>query len=328
MLHQAAGDQAREEANRQQPSLDAQRKLPSILHRDSGFNREIISTFVSTKRLGSGSFGEVDEVRETTTGDVYARKHIHIDDSRRSKELVEEEVKNEVRVMQTLRHLHIATVLFYLKEDTAYSIFMLPVADENLRQYMVSCSEQNYPVSLTKYFHQWIGCLLHALAFAHSLDIIHEDIKPSNILIKEKQPYLADFGFAKDFSGDDNSISDGSKPRGSPEYRAPEKLPSKARSRPADVFSLGCVYSEMITVCHGKSTEDYRVARQTAGSTAFRDCLTTVQKWLEQLERDKLSDVVIDEILWMIKGDPKERHEAKEVLKFLKAEPAFFCVER
>ena len=328
MLHQAAEDEAREEANREQPSLDAQRGLPDLLHRNSGFNREIKSTFVSIKPLGGGSFGDVDEVRELTTGASYARKHIHIDEDRgRSEEQVEKEVKKEVGAMQKLRHLHIATVLFYLKEEKAYSIFMLPVAHCNLRQYMVRCSEEDYPVGLTKYFHPWFGCLLDALAFAHKLKIKHQDIKPSNVLIKGNLPYLADFGLAKDFAGDDNSISDGSRPVGTSAYRAPEVRPKESRGCGADVFSLGCVYSEMITVCLGKSADDYRVARQTAGSIAFRDCLTTVERWLRQLERNKLSDVVIDEILCMIREDPKKRHDAREALKFLKGEPAFFCVE-
>lgn len=327
MLHQAAEDQAREEAYGQQPTLDAQRNLPGILHRHSGSNREVKSTFISIRPLGSGSFGDVEEVRESTTGAGYARKHIHIAGSGRSPELVEEEVKNEVRVMQKLRHLHIATVLFYLKEETAYSIFMLPVADYNLREYMVTCSKEDYPPRLTKYFHAWIGCLLDALAFAHKLDIKHQDIKPSNVLIKDYQPYLADFGLAKDFAGDDNSISDGSRLLGNAQYRAPEVQPSKPRGRKADVFSLGCLYSEMITVWHGKSTEDYRQERQTAGSTAFRDCLTTVQRWLEQLERNKLNDMVIEGILCMIRSDPRERYHARDALKFLKVEPAFFCVE-
>ncbi|KAL8858525.1 MAG: hypothetical protein Q9178_005023 [Gyalolechia marmorata] len=328
MVHQAAEDQAREETDRQQPSLETQRYLPAIFHQQSGSNRETNVTFVSIKPLGSGSHADVDEVRELTTGASYARKLIKIDGSGRSEKVVEEEVKKEVRVMQKLRHLHIATIMFYLKEETAYSIFMIPVAQCNLQEYMINCSAKDYPVSLTKHFHPWCGCLLDALAYAHKVDIKHQDIKPSNVLIKDNQPFLADFGLAKDFAADDNSISDGNRLVGNSAYRAPEVQPSKQRGRKADIFSLGCMYSEMITVCHGRSTEDYRRERQEAGSTAFRSCLTTVERWLKQLERTKLSDMVIEEILCMIRSDPRERHGVNDALKFLKGEPAFFCVER
>ena len=327
MVNQAADDEARLATEREQPSLDAQRTLPDLLHQHSNSTREIHANFVSIRPLGSGSFGDVDEVRELSTGASYARKHIHIDGSR-AKEVVAEEVKNEVAVMQKLRHLHIATVLFYLKEEKAYSIFMLPLADYNLSEFMSSCSQQDYPAGLTKLIYPWFGCLLDALDYAHRLKIRHQDIKPSNILIKNNQPYLSDFGLAKDFAELDNSASDSRRVKGSLAYRAPEVQPHSKRGRKADVFSLGCVYSEMVTVCQGKSVEEYRQVRLDAGSTAFCKCLPTVEKWLKRLERNPLSDLMIDEILCMVCSKADDRHTAGSALNYLKRERAFFCVEQ
>ena len=327
MVNQAAEDEARLATEREQPSLDAQRSLPDLLHEHSNSTREIHANFVSVKHLGSGSFGDVDEVRELSTGASYARKHIHIDGSR-AKDVVAEEVKNEVAVMHKLRHLHIATVLFYLKEEKAYSIFMLPIADHNLSEFMSSCSQQDYPAGLTKYIYPWFGCLLDALDYAHRLKIKHQDIKPSNILIKNNQPYLSDFGLAKDFTERDNSASDSHRVKGSLAYRAPEVQPHSKRGRKADVFSLGCVYSEMVTVCRGKSVEEYRKNRLDAGSTAFSKCLPTVKKWLKDLERNWLSDLLIDEILSMVCSKADDRPTAGKALNNLKRERAFFCVEQ
>ncbi|KAL8917142.1 MAG: hypothetical protein Q9208_008111 [Pyrenodesmia sp. 3 TL-2023] len=333
MVNQAADDEARQESDRLQPSLDAKRALPDLLHKHSKSNREIKVDFISTKHLGLGSFGEVDHVRESTTNASYARKHIHFDlDGDRREEVVGDEVRNEVAIMQKLRHLHIATVLFYLKEDTAFSIFMLPVADCNLNEFMKSCSAQGYPAGQTKLIYPWFGCLLDALAYAHKLEIRHQDIKPSNILIKNNQPYLTDFGLAKDFADSDNSASDNERMIGTYDYRAPEGRPRVRRGRKADVFSLGCLYSEMISVYHGRSAESYLQSRLRAGSTAFRHCLPAVKSWLMDLnsglEKSKLSEVVIDAILCMVRRDPGERHSAEQALKYLKPQGALFCVEQ
>lgn len=195
------------------------------------------------RKLGRGSYGEVDDVRGLSTGNSYARKHIHLE-ADRPPEVIFNEVKNEVAVMQKLRHLHIATVLFYFKEEDVYSIFMLPVAEYDLQKFMDRCTAHDYAPALAKQIYPWFGCLLDALAYAHKLKVKHQDIKLSNMLIKNNQPYLADFGLVKDFAETNASTSRGLKVKGTMVYRAPEVLPGMTRSRKADVFALGAVYSE------------------------------------------------------------------------------------
>lgn len=331
MVDHTAQDEERERTSREQPTLEAQRTLSDIPHGDGTADREVQAHFIWKRRLGGGSYGEVDEVREMSTGAMYARKHIHLyGDGEKSQEAAAREVKNEVQIMQKLRHHHIATVLFYLldKDQSAYSIFMLPVADSDLLKFLCHCSEQNYPAGMTKQINPWFGCLLDALAYAHSLKIKHQDIKPSNILIKNNQPYLCDFGLAKDFTEYDASTSRSENVQGTRVYRAPEVQPRQKRGRRADVFALGCVYSEMLTVNQGKSLEEFRDARSKATkSIVFRDCLQEVEKWLKSFDRRHLTDLMVDEILNMIDRDPEKRHTSEQALKFLKPERALFCVE-
>ena len=326
MVNQAAQDEERKKTDLEQPSLEAQRTLPDYIHKNSTSSRELSVGFVSHKSLGSGSYGDVDEVRELSTGASYARKHIHLY-ANKPREKIEEEVKNEVIIMQKLRHQHIATVLFYLKEEDAYSIFMLPVADYDLAKFLNNCSTQKFDVALTKRIDPWFGCLLDALAYAHKIKIKHQDIKPANILIKNNQPYLSDFGLAKDFEEMNTSSSSGQKVQGTLSYRAPEIAPGQKRGRKADVFSLGCVYSEMFTVTQGISVEEYRNFRYDAGSIAFRDCLDKVQDWLRGFHSNRLYDLLVDQILNMIDRDTTKRLTAEEALNFLKRERALFCVE-
>lgn len=97
--------------------------------------------------------------------------------------------------------------------------------------------------------------MISALAYAHAKGIKHEDIKLSNILIKSEQIYLTDFGSPMDFSDlDESSITDVIV-QGTPSHWAPEPRPWE---RGADVFALGCAFSEMITVRQHKCLAEYR----------------------------------------------------------------------
>ncbi|KAF1836863.1 kinase-like protein, partial [Decorospora gaudefroyi] len=103
-------------------------------------------------------------------------------------------------------------------------------------------------------------CLTSAVAFIHGRTTKHMDIKPQNILIREigSSPfdpgwrvYLADFGLSRSFTSQDHSQTDGPTSR-TPRYCAPEVYKSERRGRSADIFSLGCVFLEILTVYRRK----------------------------------------------------------------------------
>lgn len=332
MRIEAEQNEVRLRVRDQQSNLAKQNILPNGIHDEDMRSCDTSARFSFLRRLGSGSFGEVAEVKEGTTGAVYARKVIYLD-GRTPAQAVEKDVVNEVTIMQKLRHQHIASVLFFIKDTHSYSIMMLPVADEDLLHYLERCSERKYPVALTKRIYPWFGCLSDALAYAHMLDIKHRDIKPSNILVKDGQPYLADFGVAKDFSIQEGSVSGDYFIRGTPIYRAPETRPDNPRGRAADIFALGCVFSEMLTVNKGRSLREYREWRQdpdlghTSDMLAFRENLERVKEWLSKLstESDTLSTLLVHHILTMIEKDPQQRPRAQESVNYLKRERALFC---
>lgn len=88
-----------------------------------------------------------------------------------------------------------------------------------------------------------------ALYEAHSLGILHRDLKPSNILIGRKGPAkLADFGLAK-FS-DASDITTGQPMLGTLRYMAPETFSGGQASPASDIYSLGTVLYELVTLEH------------------------------------------------------------------------------
>ena len=288
------------------------------------------ATFITIKVLGRGSFGEVDEVFDPSTGASYARKQMYIDPDKSSQTRTNE-VVNEVRAMQKLRHLHIATLVFYVKHDDVFSIFMKPVAESDMGDYLQTCAQRTFLPEMTNPIYSWFGCLVDALAHAHRSKIKHQDIKPSNILIKNGQPYLCDFGLAKDFADTDRSASKSAVVVGTPNYRAPEVKASQERGRKADTFALGCVFSEMLSVCCHLTIEDYREMRIDAGSTIFRDCLQPARDWVVRLGKTSSSNsshaMVADTILGMIEEDANVRWSLDQALNFMRNEQALFCAE-
>lgn len=91
-------------------------------------------------------------------------------------------------------------------------------------------------------------CVSSAIAFLHSKNIMHRDIKSENIMVdSEFNVKMCDFGFARAVENDQASRQRTMTMLGTPYYSAPEILLGKPYDFKADVFSFGVLVLEIIT---------------------------------------------------------------------------------
>jgi WD40 repeat protein len=90
--------------------------------------------------------------------------------------------------------------------------------------------------------------IAEALAYAHSLGVLHLDLKPANVLIDEHgTPHVADFGLARRI---DSALAlDNEEVSGTPAYMAPEQALARSQKiTPAtDIWGLGAILYQLVT---------------------------------------------------------------------------------
>jgi DNA-binding response OmpR family regulator len=94
---------------------------------------------------------------------------------------------------------------------------------------------------------RYVEHIAHALRIVHHAGILHRDLKPPNVMLRENDGVaLIDFGLARNLEGGLNSTRTGVL-RGSPYYMSPEQALGEELDARTDFYSLGIIFYEMLT---------------------------------------------------------------------------------
>jgi serine/threonine protein kinase len=269
------------------------------------------SRYMTTRVLGLGPYSIVDEVHDSETGRRFARKTVRYTTQRAYRAL-----KAEVEIMKRLKHPHIVRFVGTYTTDHSLSILMTPSADCDL-DYLIG----SYPGPVnTNTMFQWFICLICSVDYLHTNCVKHQDIKPSNILIRGSTIFLADFGVAKSFNEFESTNStSGNMTR---KYCSPETARDGYRGRKSDIFSLGCVFLEMLSFLLHDDKTNFRHYqwKNFVGDGVFHENLPEIREWLNFLlakvgnQSPQLSIIeVIDICRKMLEEDPRDRPSAREL---------------
>jgi serine/threonine-protein kinase len=157
---------------------------------------------------------------------------------------------NEARILQTIRHPHVVSLLASGKLPDGAPYMVLEWVPGNLARALVDAGGALDPSTAARIALQ----IAAALAALHKLGIVHRDLKPANVLLDQydlagAQVRLADLGLAKVQPVQDGEriavapiSTGGSTLLGTLDYMAPEQwIKSKTADPRADVYSLGAV---------------------------------------------------------------------------------------
>ncbi len=147
---------------------------------------------------------------------------------------------NESKAVAMLSEPHIVSIYDVAFTDTLQYIAMEFVDGTTLKDYM----KNKLPLSVQEALH-YTEQILMGLEHAHEKGIVHQDIKPQNILLLDGGHIkVADFGIAKLPTGDETTNG---QIIGTINYISPEQVSAEPTDFHTDLYSLGVMLYEMIT---------------------------------------------------------------------------------
>jgi serine/threonine protein kinase len=200
-----------------------------------------IGRFRVESRLGQGAMGVVYKAHDPEIDRPVAIKLIHAELlGGESRQAYLARFRNEAKVAGRCVHSNIVAVYDYSVQGDSPYLVMEYVEGIDLGRAI----RNRMPIDDAAVARIALQ-VLDALGYAHSLDIVHRDIKPGNIMLTPRSALkVTDFGISRLISFE---ATQSAAVLGTPSYMAPEQYRGAPVDGRSDLFSLGCVLYELLT---------------------------------------------------------------------------------
>ncbi|EKG09564.1 hypothetical protein MPH_13351 [Macrophomina phaseolina MS6] len=196
------------------------------------------ATFQPLRVLSKGTTDKVEVVRLVPSPrDSVVCKRISLDSWQTAKK---EAIVRDIKRLKALDYQHIIAVVGTYQAANEYGILMSPFGEQNLEAFLTqlnSRGDEQHQQHKT-WLHGWFSCIASALFYIHDNGLLHREIEPKNIIHRGSEVYSTDFGLRSSTALYAQTTT---------AYSAPEtERPESRHTQCSDIFSLGCVYLEML----------------------------------------------------------------------------------
>ena len=191
------------------------------------------------KKLGEGSFGKVYQVIKEKN---YAIKEISIANKTQNEI---HNTKNEAVILSRINNKYIVKYYDSYQDKEYFKILMEYCEGTDLRKFINNHKNKNELID-EKIIYKIVFQLYIGLRYIHKNKLIHRDLKPENIFLNSNnENKIGDFGITKQLYLGNNYANTFT---GTLLYMAPEELNNQKYNNKVDIWALGCIIYELLTL--------------------------------------------------------------------------------
>lgn len=203
--------------------------------------QEYFGSYRLVNLIRAGKACEVWDVANDAKGERLAIKLLTGEGARNREEIAF--LKHEYQVGHTFDHPSVIRIYSLGRDRDSYYLVMELFAAPNLKQMIHQGVDGLAPIAS-----EFIRKSAEGLAYMHSKNWIHRDVKPDNFLVKTNgEVKLIDFALAtRKKSGLARLFWGKSKIQGTRSYMSPEQIRGQPLDERADIYSYGCMVYELL----------------------------------------------------------------------------------
>jgi NIMA (never in mitosis gene a)-related kinase len=227
------------------------------------------------EEIGRGSYGSVYKAKHKTNGKLYAIKRIGIT---RCNHYERNCILNELRVLSTHRCAFIVAFKSAHFFNSSVHIVTEFAINGDLHRLFQNNKQSGKRLEENQIWNLFLQ-LCVAVDYLHKIKVIHRDLKPANVFLDENNNIkLGDVGVAKIMR---SYMMYGQTQVGTPLYMSPEVLKRERYDTRTDVWSLGCILYEMMSLTPAFVCQNMYQLRNHVLSGKV--CLTSCGKYTNSL---------------------------------------------